>query len=288
MGVMGNNSGMKISKGSKYNSAQTLRGRIVHSLATAGLVSLATLAAATVSAQAQDQLVLKVGSEGAYPPYNFVKADGTVAGFEIDLANALCEELKAKCEIVVQDWDGMIPALQSGKLDVVISSMSITPARKQQVDFSNKYYNPAAAVAVAKDSDVKGTTKEDLAGKTIGVQSSTIHAVFSEQAYTDSEINAYGSADEARMDLANGRIDAVNDNIVSLIDWLKTPEGECCKLVGPVKADLEIHGPGVGVAIKKGREDLVEKFNGAILAIRDNGKYKEINDKYFDFDIYGE
>ena len=257
-------------------------------LAIAGMMSLGAVAAFSASVRAEEQLVLKVGSEGAYPPYNFVKADGTVAGFEIDIANALCEELKAKCEIVVQDWDGMIPALQSGKLDVVISSMSITPARKEQVDFSNKYYNPAAAIAVPKDSDIKGTEKEDLAGKTIGVQSSTIHAVFSEHTYTDSKISAYGSSDEARMDMVAGRVDAVNDNIVSLIDWLKTPEGECCKLVGPVKANLEIHGPGVGVAIKKGREELVEKFNTAILAIRANGKYKEINDKYFDFDIYGE
>ncbi|MBX8801340.1 transporter substrate-binding domain-containing protein [Pseudochrobactrum asaccharolyticum] len=262
--------------------------KALRNLAIAGLVTAGAVASLNIAAQAQEQLTLKIGSEGAYPPYNFVKADGSVAGFEIDIANALCEELKAKCEIIVQDWDGMIPALQSGKLDAVISSMSITPARKEQVDFSNKYYNPAAAIAVPKDSDVKGTTKEDLAGKTIGVQSSTIHAVFSEHEYTDSTITPYGSVDEARMDMVSGRVDAVNDNIVSLIDWLKTPEGECCKLVGPVKPNLEIHGPGVGVAIKKGREELVEKFNTAILAIRDNGKYKEINDKYFDFDIYGE
>ncbi len=272
----------------KVTGASRRFSKALRGLTTAGVVTITAVAALTASAHAQEQLTLKVGSEGAYPPYNFVKADGTVAGFEIDIANALCEELKAKCQIIVQDWDGMIPALQSGKLDVVISSMSITPARKEQVDFSNKYYNPAAAIAVPKDSDIKGTAKEDLAGKTVGVQSSTVHAVFSEQTYSDSTINNYGSSDEARMDMVAGRVDAVNDNIVSLIDWLKTPEGACCKLVGPVKANLEIHGPGVGVAIKKGREELVEKFNTAILAIRDNGKYKEINDKYFDFDIYGE
>lgn len=269
--------------GTTSNFSKTLRG-----MAVIGFMATGATIALSAPAYAQEQLVLKIGSEGAYPPYNLVKSDGTVAGFEIDIANALCDELKAKCEIIVQDWDGMIPALQSGKLDAVISSMSITPARKEQVDFSNKYYNPAAGIAAPKDSDLKGTTKEDLAGKAIGVQSSTIHAVFSEKTYTDSTIKSYGSSDEARMDMVSGRVDAVNDNIVSLIDWLKTPEGECCKLVGPVKADLEIHGPGVGVAIKKGREELVEKFNAAILAIRANGKYKESNDKYFDFDIYGE
>lgn len=274
---------MRNSMGTTRNFSKTLRG-----LATASIMAISAVTALSAAASAQEQLVLKIGSEGAYPPYNFVKADGTVAGFEVDIANALCDELKAKCEIIVQDWDGMIPALQSGKLDAVISSMSITPARKEQVDFSNKYYNPAAGIAAPKDSDLKGTTKEDLAGKTIGVQSSTIHANFAEKTYTDSTIKSYTNVDEARMDMVSGRVDAVNDNIVSLTAWLKTPEGACCKLIGAVKPDLQIHGPGVGVAIKKGREDLVEKFNTAILAIRANGKYKEINDKYFDFDIYGE
>ena len=269
--------------GTSRTFSKTLRG-----LATASIMAISAVTALSAAATAQEQLVLKIGSEGAYPPYNFVKADGTVAGFEVDIANALCDELKAKCEIIVQDWDGMIPALQSGKLDAVISSMSITPARKEQVDFSNKYYNPAAGIAAPKDSDLKGTTKEDLAGKAIGVQSSTIHANFAEKTYTDSTIKSYTNVDEARMDMVSGRVDAVNDNIVSLTAWLKTPEGDCCKLIGAVKPDLQIHGPGVGVAIKKGREDLVEKFNTAILAIRANGKYKEINDKYFDFDIYGE
>lgn len=274
---------MRTSEGASRNSRAVL-----HNLAAAGMMALYAAVSLSAPARAQEPLVLKIGSEGAYPPYNFVKSDGTVAGFEVDIANALCEELKAKCEIIVQDWDGMIPALQSGKLDAVISSMSITPARKEQVDFSNKYYNPAAGIAALKDSDLKGTTAEDLAGKTIGVQSSTIHAVYSEHTYKDSTTKSYGSADEARMDLTNGRIDAVNDNVVSLTDWLKTPEGECCKLIGTVKADLEIHGPGVGVAVKKGRGDLVEKFNQAIIALRQNGKYQAINDKYFDFDIYGE
>jgi len=260
----------------------------LHGLAIACVMAIGIGALVPATTLAQEQLVLKIGSEGAYPPYNFVNPDGTAAGFEVDISHALCDELKAKCEIILQDWDGMIPALQSGKLDAVISSMSITPARKEQVDFSNKYYNPAAGIAAVKDSGITGTTKQDLAGKTIGVQSSTIHANFSEHNYTDSTIRSYSSVDDARMDLANGRVDAVNDNIISLIDWLKTPDGACCTLVGAVKADPEIHGPGVGVAVKKGREELVEKFNAAILAIRASGKYKEINDKYFDFDIYGE
>lgn len=262
--------------------------KTVRKMATVSLLSVGAVAAFSTSVLAQEQLVLKIGSEGAFPPYSYMMADGKVAGFDIDIANALCEQMNAKCEIIVQEWDGMIPALQADKLDAVISSMSITPARQLQVDFSNKYYNPAAGIAASKTSGIKGTGKEDLAGKTIGVQSSTIHANFSEQTYTDSTVKSYSNVDEARMDLASGRADAVNDNIVSLTAWLKTPEGACCELVGPVKTDPEIHGPGVGVAIKKGRPELVEKFNNAILGIRASGKYKQANDKYFDFDIYGD
>ena len=130
-------------------------------------------------------------------------------------------------------------------------------------------------------------TKEDLAGKTIGVQGSTTHFNYSEQTYTDSEVRAYPTAQEYQLDLANGRLDAVNDDVSVLQEWLDSPEGECCKLVGTVTPVAEIHGPGAGIAVRKGETELVEKFNAAIDAIRASGKYKEINDKYFDFDVYG-
>jgi polar amino acid transport system substrate-binding protein len=253
-------------------------------------IALAASAAAfTLSlgaAQAQE-LTLKIGTEGAYPPFNNLTADGKLEGFDIDIANALCEEMKAKCEFVTQDWDGIIPALQAGKFDAIIASMSITDERKQQVDFTDKYYNTPPAIAAPKDSDIKGVTKEDLAGKTIGVQGSTTHSNYSEATYTDSEVKAYPTAQEYQLDLANGRVDAVNDDIIVLQQWLDSQEGACCKLVGTITPVVEIHGPGAGIAIRKGEDELREKFNAAIKAIRASGKYKEINDKYFKFDAFG-
>jgi len=249
-------------------------------------VSAAALALSMGAAWAQE-LSLKIGTEGAYPPFNNLTADGKLEGFDIDIANALCEEMKAKCEFVTQDWDGIIPALQAGKFDAIIASMSITDERKQKVDFTNKYYNTPPAIVAPKDSDIKGVTKEDLAGKTIGVASSTTHFNYSEKTFTDSTIKPYPSSQEFLLDLANGRLDAVNDDISVLEGWLATPDGACCKLIGAVTPVPEIHGPGAGIAVRKGETDLANKFNAAIDAIRANGKYKEINDKYFKYDVFG-
>jgi polar amino acid transport system substrate-binding protein len=250
------------------------------------LASAAALAFSVGAAGAQE-LNLKIGTEGAYPPFNNLTADGKLEGFDVDIANALCEEMKAKCEFVTQDWDGIIPALQAGKFDAIIASMSITAERAEKVDFTNKYYNTPPAIVAPKDSDIKGVAKEDLAGKTIGVASSTTHFNYSTATYTDSDIKSYPSSQEFLLDLANGRLDAVNDDISVLEEWLKTPDGACCKLVGAITPVPEIHGPGAGIAVRKGETDLVNKFNAAIDAIRANGKYKEINDKYFTFDVFG-
>lgn len=250
-------------------------------------LSAAALALSVGAADAQDRMKLKIGTEGAYPPFNNLTSDGKLEGFDVDIARALCEEMNADCEFVTQDWDGIIPALQAGKFDAIIASMSITPERAEQVDFSRKYYNTPPAIAAPKDTAITGVTTADLAGKTVGAQGSTTHFNYSEATYTDSEIRAYPTAQEYQLDLANGRLDAVNDDIVVLSEWLASPDGECCKLVGTITPVEEIHGPGAGIAVRKGETELADRFSAAIDAIRANGKYQAINEKYFDFDVYG-
>ena len=192
-----------------------------------------------------------------------------------------------ECEVVAQDWDGMIPALLAGKFDAIFASMSATDERKKVIDFSAKYYNTPPAIAVPKDSDIKGVTPEDLAGKTVGAQVSTMHADYVEKVLTESELKSYPTADEYKLDLANGRLDAANDDSVVLSEWLKTEAGACCKVVGTVTPVLEIHGPGAAIGARKEDTDLRDMFSAAIKAIRANGKYEAINKKYFDFDVYG-
>lgn len=251
------------------------------------LIATASALFALGSAHAQEEVV-RIGTEGAYPPFNNLTSDGKLEGFDIDIAQALCDEMKVRCEFIAQEWDGIIPALQAGKFDAIIASMSITPERLQQVDFSNKYYNTPPGLAVPKDSDINGVGKEDLAGKTIGAQASTTHFNYSTVTYTDSTVKPYPTAQEYQLDLANGRLDAANDDIIALTQWLDSPEGACCKLAGTITPVDEIHGPGAGIAIRKGETALRDRFSAAIKAIRENGKYKEINDKYFSFDVYGD
>jgi polar amino acid transport system substrate-binding protein len=234
---------------------------------------------------AADKII--IGTEGAYPPFNNLEADGTLTGFDVDIAKALCAEMKAECTFVAQDWDGIIPALQAKKFDAIVASMSITPERKEKVDFTDKYYNTPPAIAVPKDSPITAATEEGLAGKTLGAQSSTTHSNYAEAHMKKSELKLYPTTEEYKLDLVNGRIDGVIDDVVVLSEWLKTADGACCKLLGTLPVDPVINGAGAGIAVRKGDDALREKLNKAIAAIRVSGEYKKINDKYFPFDVYG-
>lgn len=251
------------------------------------VAAVALIALAAGSAAAKDWTKVRIGTEGAYPPFNFLDSNGQLNGFDVDVAKALCEEMKVECEFVVQDWDGIIPALLAGKFDAIIASMSINEERKKSVDFTAKYYNTPPAVAVAKDSTVAGVTPEDLKDLNVGAQGSTTHSTWAEKVLTGSTVKLYPTADEYKLDLENGRLDAVVDDVVVLSEWINSDAGKCCKIVGTITPVMEIHGEGAGIALRKEDTDLKEKFNAAIKAIRANGKYEEINKKYFDFDVYG-
>ncbi len=257
-------------------------------LAAASLVAfVAGPAAAQESDADKTWTEVRIGSEGAYPPFNYLDASGKLLGFDIDIANALCDQMKVKCTFVTQDWDGMIPALQNNRYDAIIASMSITPERSQQVLFTNKYYNSPGALAVPKDSTIADTSAASLSGKTIGAQGSTTHAQAVQTFFPDAEVKVYPTAEEYKLDIENGRLDAVSDDVVVLTQWLDSPAGACCKLLGTLPVDEKIYGPGAGIALRKGDEKLKKMFDDAIVAIRQNGVYKTINDKYFKFDVYG-
>lgn len=246
-------------------------------------VSLALSAAAFAlslgTAQAQDKI--RIGTEGAYPPFNALTSDGQLVGFDIDIARALCEEMKAECEFVTQDWDGIIPALQANRFDAIIASMSITDERKQQVDFTEPYYTNSLVFVAPKDSDLLPDTAGD---KAIGVQEGTIAAIFAEENYPDADLKAYPSQLEAWADLQNGRVDAVLADFGVQYDWLETDGKDCCEF----KGDVVSSDDKIAIALRKGDTALAEKFNTALAAIRANGKYAEVNAKYFPFDIFGE
>ncbi|MDR7223487.1 transporter substrate-binding domain-containing protein [Aminobacter aminovorans] len=254
-------------------------------LATAALALVLGLGAGSASAQS-----IKVGmAPEPYPPFASPDASGKWSGWEMDMIEALCTEAKLQCEVTMTAWDGLIPALNSKKIDAIINSMSITDERKKSIDFSDKYYNTPTGIIGAKDAKFDATP-EGLKGKIIGVQVSTVHEAYAKKHFgaTAAEIKIYQTQDEAQADLAAGRIDAVQADSLSLNTYLATDAGKaCCDMKGDVAEDLEVLGPGVGVGLRQGDTELKDKFNAAIKGIRDNGKYAEITKKYFDFDIYG-
>ena len=247
-------------------------------------LGMALLVLGSASLQAAD---LRVGVEGAYPPFSWKESDGTMKGFDIDIAEAICAEMGRKCVLVEQDWDGMIPALLAKKFDAIIASMSITEERKKRVDFTDKYYNTPAKFVGKKGSGIT-ISKSGLAGKRVGLQRGTTHQCFMEKMYPDVELVLYGTQDEVFQDLAIGRIDLqFSDSIAADEGFLQTDAGKDFEFVGGDQHDEECHGPGAGIAVRKADGDLRGELNKAIKAIRANGVYQKINAKYFDFDIFG-
>jgi polar amino acid transport system substrate-binding protein len=255
-------------------------------------LGLALAAGLSGAALAQD--VVRIGTTPeSYPPFTTIDANGNVQGFEADIAAALCEEMKVKCEWVLQAWDGIIPALTENKFDAIIASMSITEERKQVVDFSDKYYDTPAMFVGRKDvtfeTAADGSLAIDkLAGKVVGVQVSTTHANYADAKLKGvAEIKSYDTQENANLDLIAGRVDLLLADSIALTDsLLNTPDGADFEVKGKPFND-PLMGAGVGVALRKEDTALRDKFSAAIKAIRDNGKYKEINDKYFKFDAYG-
>ena len=238
-------------------------------------------------AQAADLPKLRVGVEGAYPPFSSVGPDGQIKGFDIDIAKAVCAEIKAQCTLVQLDFDAMIPALQAKKIDMIVASMSITPERLKVAGFSDKYYTTPNRLIAKAGSGIDGSPA-GFKGKKIGVQRSTINDRYATAKFTGATIVRYGKQDEIWLDLAAGRIDAtLVDGIAGNEGFLKTPAGKGFGFTGPDYTDPEFFGLGAGIAVRKADTELRDKLNAAIKAIRANGAYKKIQDQYFDFDIYG-
>ena len=243
------------------------------------------LAAGTASAEMKK---VTLGTEGAYPPFNWIDENGDLRGFDIEIGNALCAAAKLDCAWAVQDWDGIIPGLLAKKYDAIVASMSITEERRRKVDFTNKYYSTLAKFVRMKGSGIE-ISKEGLNGKAVGVQRATIHENFLRDNYGDIvSIKAYATQDEANLDFNAGRVDLLlADSVVLLEGFINTPDGRDAEFVGPDFTDPRWFGEGVGIAVRKGEAELLEALNRAIETIRADGTYRSINATYFDFDVYG-
>ncbi len=248
--------------------------------------ALMLLAIGSSVAAARDWDTVRIGTEGSYPPFNYVGPDKALKGFDVDIARALCREMQVTCTFVVQDWEGLIPGLLAHKFDAIVASMSITDERRKVVAFTDKYYLAPARFVVRKDAGISDVDPRAMEGRTIGAQASTIQASYLEEEYGGSDIRLYQTEEEATRDLKAGRLDAVFGNSVVLYGWLSKEGADCCAFTGPSYSDPEHFGLGAGIALRKEDGDLKAKFDKALDAILADGTYKKINDKYFPFSIY--
>ncbi|MGB4060393.1 MAG: ABC transporter substrate-binding protein [Burkholderiaceae bacterium] len=252
-----------------------------------GAVALAL--SATVSAKEWKEV--RVAIDPTYKPFTFKTADGKPTGFDVDIAQALCDEMKAKCVFVEQVWDSMIPGLTAKKYDTIISSMSITEERKRQVDFSTKYYNTLSQVVVKSDLKIDGSPAS-LKGKKIGVLKGSTQEKYAMGELKKAGVNVvnYEAQDQVYLDIKAGRIDGTVADIMEVKGgFLDTPDGKAYGFVGQPLKFPKYFGEGAGAAVRKSDKDLKEAFNKGIATIRANGKWKQISDKYFPgTDIWGD
>ena len=269
---------------------------VVLSLSVFGLASIA------------NSQTIRIGTEGAYPPWNNINSAGDLEGAEIDFGNEACERMGVKCEWVTQDWDGIIPALLQGKYDIIIAGMSITEERKEKVNFTTGYMTDGARFAVLKDSgladlNIAGMSKVNLNnaggkeqaaigqliaamdGKTVCVQSSTIHQNFLEKHMSGAvDVKLYQAVDDHNLDLAAGRCDAVLADVGSIIDFMESDGGVDVAFTGPTFSG-GVFGDGVGGAVRKEDTEILDMWNAAISEMSKDGTTAEITKEWFGRDI---
>lgn len=236
---------------------------------------------------------LRVAVDATYKPFTYKTDSGDLAGFDVDIAKALCDELKSKCVFVEQAWDGMIPGLQAKKYDVIISSMSITEERKQAVDFTGKYYNTPSCVVVKSALNL-GPEAANFKDKKLGVLKASTQEKYAmgELKAAGATIVAYDAQDQVYLDIKSGRLDGTVADVVEVNGgFLSTPDGKDYACAGsriPVEFDAKYFGAGAGVALRKEDPALRDALDAAIKTIRDNGKWKELADKHVPgVDIWG-
>ena len=221
--------------------------------------------------------VLRIGTEGAYAPFNYTNADGTLGGFDIEIANAICADMQVTCEIMAQDWDGIIPGLKAGKYDAIVAAMSVTPERAQQVAFTDPYFSNALVFLAKKDSTFDPAKVTDINAHSIAAQRSTISSQWLENTYPKADMKLYDTLSNAFLDLGAGRVDAMISDKLPAIEWLSSTSGSNYVLKG---AEIDIND-NFAIAVRPNDEALQAKINTSLSNIKANGTYDKINQKYF-------
>ena len=239
------------------------------------------------AASAEDGRAVKVAVEGAFPPFNYLDAQEKLQGFDVDIANAVCENARLKCEFVIEKWEDMIPDLLAERYDMIVSSMSMSAERRQKVAFTDVYYNSPSVFISRKGSSIREISPESLKGASLGVTNATAQAAFVDRYYRSAaNITVFPESPDLYKGLADGSVDVIIEDKLAIYDWLtNTKAGQCCEFRGNDVFDTTYFGAGAGIALRPSDDDLRKRLNAALADIKSNGTYDMINAKYFPFSI---
>jgi polar amino acid transport system substrate-binding protein len=221
-------------------------------------------------------------TEFDYPPVNYAGADGQPAGFNVDLARAICEEIKVQCTIQARRFDTLIEALNSNAGDAIIASLAVTPEMRRRVDFSDPYYRTPARFVSRKDVEIDGVRPTDLEGKKVAVVGGTAHEAYLRALFTEVEVVPFPNAEETRAALRRGEVDLLFGDGIALAFWLNgTDSAGCCVFRGGPFLESRFFGEGVGIAVRRGNDLLRQAFNWALFRLWENGKFTDLWLRYF-------
>ena len=226
--------------------------------------------------------IIRFLTETDYPPFDYAGPDGTPAGFNVDLARLICEEIKVACTVQMRRFDTLIASLNSNNGDAVIASIAETPEMRRQVDFSDPYYRTPARFVARRDFDSDDVRPEALEGKKIAVVAGTAHEAYLKTLFTEAELHPYPNAEAARDALKKGEVDLLFGDGISLAFWLNgTDSGGCCEFRGGPYMESRFFGEGVGIAVKRGNDLLRQAFNWALFRLWEKGRFTDLWLRYF-------
>lgn len=227
-------------------------------------------------------------TESDYPPFNYLDEDGTLTGFNVDMARAICVELDVTCDIRARVWNEHVPALKRGETDAVIASMAISPRALADVDFTDRYYFTPGRFAVRKGTFANlEVTPIGLESRRVGVIRGTAHEAYIKAFFRDCIIDTFESAETARDALKDGKVEVLFDDAISLSLWMNGTDAKgCCEFRGGAFNEPVYFGDGVGIAIRKGDRELKRLLDAAIKRVRESGRQEEIFVKYFPLKAY--
>ena len=226
--------------------------------------------------------VIRFLTETDYPPFNYAGSDGLPAGFNVDLARLICEEIKVACTVQMRRFDTLVAGLNANQGDAVIASIAATPEMRKRVDFSDPYYRTPARFVARHDSAIKNVRPETLEAKKIGVVAGTAHEAYIKALFTEAELHSYPNAEDARAALKKGEVDLLFGDGISLAFWLNgTDSGNCCEFRGGPYMETQYFGEGVGIAVKRGNDLLRQAFNWALFRLWEKGRFTDLWLRYF-------